>query len=69
MGEANGSDRSYLACAVTNQPELIRGSLPVFVIQNEEQRIEVAQLLGRLLKGVPHELSEDLETFIIVQHG
>lgn len=69
MGEGNGSDRSYLACAVTSQPELIQGGLPVFVVQNEKQRIAVAELLGRLLKGVPHELPEGLETYVIVQHG
>jgi hypothetical protein len=61
----NELDEKILAI-ITTTPELIGGGSPIFVTKNEEELIERAFLLEKILDAMVHKLNDS--TYIIVKH-
>lgn len=55
-----------LAVVTTNRDKVLDSAAPVFVAENDEERERVALLLGKITKGMVHDLENGC--YIIVKH-
>jgi hypothetical protein len=51
---------------VTSTPDLVAGGSPIFIVKDEQELIERAFLLEKILDAMVHKLNES--TYIIVKH-
>ncbi|MCL6450628.1 MAG: hypothetical protein K6T75_04945 [Acetobacteraceae bacterium] len=56
----------HILAVVTLDPGVVAGGVPVFVAQTEQEREEVAFLLGRILEAMVHDLGNG--AYVLVRH-
>lgn len=60
------SDGPRIAAVVTLRKDTVPGGVPIFPVENEQQRERVSVLLARILRGVVHDLENG--DYVIVRH-
>lgn len=58
--------REVILAAVTLEPGLVGGGVPVFVVRTREEQERLSLFLSRILKAMAHDLENGV--FIIVKH-
>ncbi len=56
----------YILAAVTINPDLVGGSIPVFYVSDEKEQQKISTYLGRILEGVVHDMENGV--YIVVKH-
>lgn len=60
------SNGPVVTAVVTLRKDHIGGGVPIFPVENEEERERVALLLAKILRGVVHDLENG--AYVIVRH-
>lgn len=60
------TDGPRIVAVVTLSDDIVPGGVPIFRVENEQQRERVSVLLARILRGVVHDLENG--AYVIVRH-
>lgn len=60
------TDGPRITAVVTLHKDSVHGGVPVFAVENEQQRERVSVLLARIMRGVVHDLENG--AYVIVRH-
>lgn len=60
------TDGPRIAAVVTLRQDHVPGGVPIFPVQNEQERERVSVLLAKILRGVVHDLENG--AYVIVRH-
>ena len=63
MGE---SQEKILAIVTTDKGKVLNSGAPVFLVGDRKEQERLSLILGRILKGMPHDLENGV--YVIIRH-